>query len=161
MFFTSISLSLLTCSPLSHFYPYACPSSSSCPLLPDPSILAHEQPSELAPASSALLAELLPRYLDPEAYAVINGAVEHTTKLMELQWGHGRFRIFGANLMDSPLHGLRKRGQNHRWCSSQDSLAIDLGSESSHLSTPVTTLTTAWRQEPSHCLVLRKPPDIG
>ena len=47
------------------------------------------QPSELAPVSSALLAELLPKYLDPEAYAVINGAVEHTTKLMELQWGHG------------------------------------------------------------------------
>lgn len=49
------------------------------------------QPSELAPASSALLADLLPKYLDPEAFAVINGAVDHTTKLMEKQWGHGEF----------------------------------------------------------------------
>jgi hypothetical protein len=93
---------------------------------------------------------------------VINGAIEHTTKLMELQWGHGTFRILEANLTDSPLHGLRKRRQNHRWCSRQDPLALDLGSESLvHLSTSATPLTSAWRQESSHCFVLRKPSDIG
>jgi aldehyde dehydrogenase (NAD+) len=57
-------------------------------LFPDHRSCAQSQPSELAPVSSALLAELLPKYLDPEAYAVINGAIEHTTKLMEFQWGH-------------------------------------------------------------------------
>jgi hypothetical protein len=33
----------------------------------------------------------LPKYLDSEAFVVINGAVEHTTKLMEKQWGHGQW----------------------------------------------------------------------
>ncbi|WVR08783.1 hypothetical protein IAU60_005841 [Kwoniella sp. DSM 27419] len=44
--------------------------------------------SEHAPSSSALLAELLPRYLDPEAYAVVLGAVEESTRLLEKPWGH-------------------------------------------------------------------------
>jgi len=35
-----------------------------------------------------LLADLLPKYLDPELYKVINGAVPETTKLLELQWDH-------------------------------------------------------------------------
>ncbi|MEV7489693.1 aldehyde dehydrogenase family protein [Streptomyces sp. ARC12] len=38
------------------------------------------KPSELAPATSALLARLLPRYL--EAVAVVEGAVEETTQLL-------------------------------------------------------------------------------
>ena len=37
------------------------------------------KPSELTPAFSALLADLLPKYLDPELYKVINGAVPETT----------------------------------------------------------------------------------
>ncbi|KAK8850725.1 hypothetical protein IAR55_004645 [Kwoniella newhampshirensis] len=44
--------------------------------------------SEHAPSSSALLAEILPRYLDPEGYAVVLGAVEETTRLLEKPWGH-------------------------------------------------------------------------
>ncbi|WVQ95403.1 hypothetical protein IAU59_002500 [Kwoniella sp. CBS 9459] len=44
--------------------------------------------SEHAPSSSALLAELLPRYLDPEGYAVVLGAVEESTRLLEKPWGH-------------------------------------------------------------------------
>lgn len=39
------------------------------------------------------MASLIPKYLDQEAYAVINGAVEHTTKLMEKQWGHGMSKV--------------------------------------------------------------------
>ena len=39
------------------------------------------KPSELTPAFSALLADLLPKYLDPELYRVINGAVPETTKV--------------------------------------------------------------------------------
>ncbi|KAI9465739.1 NAD-aldehyde dehydrogenase [Lactarius psammicola] len=46
------------------------------------------KPSELTPAFSALVAELVPKYLDPELYAVINGAIPETTKILELQWDH-------------------------------------------------------------------------
>jgi aldehyde dehydrogenase (NAD+) len=41
------------------------------------------KPSELAPATSALLAELLPRFLDARAVAVIEGGAEETTELLE------------------------------------------------------------------------------
>jgi aldehyde dehydrogenase (NAD+) len=41
------------------------------------------KPSELAPATSALLAELLPRTLDARAVAVIEGGVPETTALLE------------------------------------------------------------------------------
>ncbi|TFK50665.1 aldehyde dehydrogenase [Heliocybe sulcata] len=46
------------------------------------------KPSEVAPAYAALIAELIPKYLDPTAYAVVNGGVAETTKLLELQWDH-------------------------------------------------------------------------
>jgi aldehyde dehydrogenase (NAD+) len=46
------------------------------------------KPSELAPATSAVLADLVPRYLDPEAVAVVEGAVDVTTELLEQQWDH-------------------------------------------------------------------------
>ena len=39
------------------------------------------KPSEMTPAFSALLADLLPKYLDPELYSVINGAVPETAKV--------------------------------------------------------------------------------
>ncbi len=39
------------------------------------------KPSEMTPAFSAVLADLLPKYLDPELYRVINGAVPETTKV--------------------------------------------------------------------------------
>jgi aldehyde dehydrogenase (NAD+) len=46
------------------------------------------KPSELAPATSSLMAELIPRYLDPEAVAVVEGAVEVTTELLDQRWDH-------------------------------------------------------------------------
>lgn len=46
------------------------------------------KPSELAPATSRLLAELIPRYLDPDAVAVIEGAVDVTTELLAQRWDH-------------------------------------------------------------------------
>jgi len=46
------------------------------------------KPSELVPHVSQLIAELLPKYLDSSAYRVVNGAVQETTKLLELQWDH-------------------------------------------------------------------------
>ncbi|EAL17614.1 hypothetical protein CNBM0290 [Cryptococcus deneoformans B-3501A] len=44
--------------------------------------------SEHAPTSSALLADLLPKYLDPEGYAVVLGEVEQAQALLAKPWGH-------------------------------------------------------------------------
>ncbi|PVZ96282.1 aldehyde dehydrogenase family protein [Amnibacterium flavum] len=41
------------------------------------------KPSEIAPATSAVLADLLPRYLDSRAVAVVEGGVPETTALLE------------------------------------------------------------------------------
>ncbi|SHG23667.1 aldehyde dehydrogenase (NAD+) [Microbulbifer donghaiensis] len=46
------------------------------------------KPSELAPATSALVAELLPRYLDRDAFTCVEGAVPETTALLEQRWDH-------------------------------------------------------------------------
>jgi aldehyde dehydrogenase (NAD+) len=46
------------------------------------------KPSELAPATSALLARLLPHYLDPTAVAVVEGGVEETTELLTEKFDH-------------------------------------------------------------------------
>jgi aldehyde dehydrogenase (NAD+) len=46
------------------------------------------KPSEVAPASSALLARLIPKYFDPEAIAVVEGGVPETTKLLEQRFDH-------------------------------------------------------------------------
>jgi aldehyde dehydrogenase (NAD+) len=46
------------------------------------------KPSELAPATSAALARLVPRYLDEACVRVVEGAVPETTALLELPWDH-------------------------------------------------------------------------
>ncbi len=46
------------------------------------------KPSEIAPASSALLAEWLPRYLDPDAVRVVEGGVPETQALLAQRWDH-------------------------------------------------------------------------
>jgi aldehyde dehydrogenase (NAD+) len=46
------------------------------------------KPSELIPTFSQLLEEIVPKYLDPNAYRVVNGAVSETSELLELQWDH-------------------------------------------------------------------------
>ncbi|KAF8581488.1 aldehyde dehydrogenase [Ramaria rubella] len=46
------------------------------------------KPSEMTPATSQLLAELFPKYLDSSLYTIVNGAVEESTKLLSLQWDH-------------------------------------------------------------------------
>ncbi|KAL1695005.1 Aldehyde/histidinol dehydrogenase [Schizophyllum commune] len=46
------------------------------------------KPSEHTPLVSALLDELFPRYLDPDAYAVVNGGVEETGCLLGLKFDH-------------------------------------------------------------------------
>jgi aldehyde dehydrogenase (NAD+) len=46
------------------------------------------KPSELAPACSAAMARLIPRYVDPEAVVVVEGGVPETTALLEQRWDH-------------------------------------------------------------------------
>jgi aldehyde dehydrogenase (NAD+) len=46
------------------------------------------KPSEIASATSAALAELVPKYVDPEAVAVVEGDVAVSTDLLEQRWDH-------------------------------------------------------------------------
>ncbi|GHA25405.1 MULTISPECIES: aldehyde dehydrogenase family protein [Streptomyces] len=46
------------------------------------------KPSELAPATSAVLAELIPAYLDTDAVAVVEGAIPETTALLAERFDH-------------------------------------------------------------------------
>ncbi|KAH8918782.1 aldehyde dehydrogenase [Atractiella rhizophila] len=46
------------------------------------------KPSELAKHSAALLAELLPKYVDPSCYKLVNGGIEETTVLVDRPWDH-------------------------------------------------------------------------
>lgn len=46
------------------------------------------KPSELAPATSALLAKLVPRYLDAQAVRIIEGGIPETTDLLELPFNY-------------------------------------------------------------------------
>ncbi|KAH9177751.1 NAD-aldehyde dehydrogenase [Lactarius sanguifluus] len=69
---------VLIISPFNYPYAGAIAAGNACLL----------KPSELTPAFSALVAELVPKYLDPGLYAVINGAIPETTKVLELQWDH-------------------------------------------------------------------------
>ncbi|KAJ3347230.1 Aldehyde dehydrogenase [Entophlyctis luteolus] len=47
-----------------------------------------QQPSEVAPATEALLLELIPQYLDQSAVRVISGAVPETTFLLQQRFDH-------------------------------------------------------------------------
>lgn len=46
------------------------------------------QPAEQNPTLATLIATLVPKYLDPTAYIVINGAVEQTTALLTHRFDH-------------------------------------------------------------------------
>jgi Aldehyde dehydrogenase family len=46
------------------------------------------KPSEISPASALLIEELLPRYVDPEAFRFVQGAVTETTELLKQQFDH-------------------------------------------------------------------------
>lgn len=46
------------------------------------------KPSELAPATSAFVARLLPRYLDTDAVAVVEGGIPETTALLAERFDH-------------------------------------------------------------------------
>jgi len=46
------------------------------------------KPSEISAASSAVLARLVPQYLDPDAVAIVEGGVGETTGLLEQRFDH-------------------------------------------------------------------------
>lgn len=46
------------------------------------------KPSELSPHCSALLAEIVPEYLDADAVAVVEGGADETTALLNQDWDH-------------------------------------------------------------------------
>ncbi|KAI9140818.1 fatty aldehyde dehydrogenase [Paraphysoderma sedebokerense] len=46
------------------------------------------KPSEVAPHCAALMADLIPRYLDPSAYRVVNGGIPETTELLKQKFDH-------------------------------------------------------------------------
>ncbi|EKM57674.1 uncharacterized protein PHACADRAFT_251452 [Phanerochaete carnosa HHB-10118-sp] len=46
------------------------------------------KPSELVPATSQLISDLISQYMDPGVVRVVNGDVSVTTKLLELPWDH-------------------------------------------------------------------------
>lgn len=46
------------------------------------------KPSELTPASSALLAELIPKYMDNSAFQVVTGSIAETTALLKERWDY-------------------------------------------------------------------------
>ncbi len=46
------------------------------------------KPSEVSAATAAVIARLVPQYLDREAFSVVQGAVPETTALLEQQWDH-------------------------------------------------------------------------
>lgn len=46
------------------------------------------KPSEIAGGTADLLADLLPKYIDPHCYHVINGGAEETTELLQVRFDH-------------------------------------------------------------------------
>ena len=46
------------------------------------------KPSELSPATSRLIAKLIPEYMDTDAVCVVEGAIPETTALLELPFDH-------------------------------------------------------------------------
>ncbi|KAI0760874.1 NAD-aldehyde dehydrogenase [Trametes elegans] len=51
------------------------------------------KPSEQTPHCSALLSELVPKYLDRDLFHIVNGGVPETTRLLELEWNHRNSRV--------------------------------------------------------------------
>ncbi len=54
------------------------------------------KPSELAPAVSSAIAELVPKYLDTKAISVVEGGVEETTELLNIPFDHIMYTGNGA-----------------------------------------------------------------
>ncbi|KAF9528404.1 NAD-aldehyde dehydrogenase [Crepidotus variabilis] len=51
------------------------------------------KPSEQTPATTALLTEVIHKYLDHDVFRIVNGGIPETTKVLELQWDHSSGRV--------------------------------------------------------------------
>ncbi|MEU3708529.1 aldehyde dehydrogenase family protein [Streptomyces catenulae] len=94
------------------------------------------KPSELAPATSALLAERLPQALDPRAVAVVEGGVPETTALLEHRFDHVFYTgngTVGRIVMAAAARHLTP-------------VTLELGGKSPALVEPDTDLATAARR---------------
>jgi hypothetical protein len=56
------------------------------------------KPSELTPRTSALIAELLPKYVDPSCVKVIEGGIPETTALLKLKVSERQEKEFGVGV---------------------------------------------------------------
>jgi aldehyde dehydrogenase (NAD+) len=65
------------------------------------------KPSEHTPAVSALLAKLIPQYLDPHAFAVVQGAAAETQELLEQGFDHAFF-TGGPEIAKAVMAGAAK-----------------------------------------------------
>lgn len=102
------------------------------------------KPSEMSVHFSRAVAEQLPRYLDREAFAVVEGAVPETQALLAQRWDHifftgsgrvGRIVMQAAApsltrvtlelggkspvLVDSRFHDLRLAARRVMWCAGE------------------------------------------
>ena len=66
------------------------------------------KPSEVTSHTSAALAAILPRYLDQDAFAVVEGGIPETTELLEQRWDHilytGNERVGGIVMAAAAKH---------------------------------------------------------
>ena len=75
------------------------------------------KPSELSPTCAALMATLVPKYLDPDAYTVVQGGPDVATRLLELRWDHifftggGRVGRLRASIGERRTRRKRRSGR--------------------------------------------------
>lgn len=91
------------------------------------------KPSELAPACSALMAKLLPQYLDPHAVVVVEGDGYVTQELLAQGFDKAMF-TGGTEIGKRILEGAARTSRRWRW-----------SSVASHRSTWLPTPTLRWR----------------
>jgi aldehyde dehydrogenase (NAD+) len=61
------------------------------------------KPSEIAAHTSALMADLVPRYLDPEAVSVVEGGALETQALLDERFTHRKGVLSRTNYLDFPV----------------------------------------------------------
>ncbi len=66
------------------------------------------KPSEIAPATSAFLAKMIPVYMDKEAIRVVEGGVQQITALLDQKWDKifftGTSNILFVDVLSQSLH---------------------------------------------------------
>lgn len=93
------------------------------------------KPSEITPATSAVLARLVPRYLDTAAVAIVEGGESETTALLAQRWDH----IFYTG------NGIVGRVVARAAAEHLTPVTLELGARARPWSTP----TPTWRWPPA------------